>query len=381
MTPHKKITEVGGSVGVVPTQYFTFAEGIDKFRLESGEEFGPITIAYETYGTLNPEKSNVVLIAHAFTGDAHAAGLRESDQTIGWWDFMIGPGKAFDTEKYFVLCANIIGGCKGSTGPSSLNPNTGTPYAVDFPLVTIKDMVGVQKVLLDHLGIKKLLTVTGGSMGGMQALQWIASYPDYIQSAIPIACTLKHSAQQIAFDQVGRVAVMSDPAWRAGHYYGHGQPERGLSLARMIGHITYMSDHSMDEKFSRRPFKADGASKFGLEFEVESYLHHRGTRFVNRFDANSYLYITKAMDYFDLSGEKLFINGLPKGAKFMMIAFTSDWLYPPNQAKDIVRLLKSKHLETVYCEIKSTYGHDAFLVEQGEQPHLIRHFLENLFRG
>lgn len=294
---------------------------------------------------------------------------------------MIGPAKAFDTNKYFVICSNIIGGCKGSTGPSSLNPETGKPYALDFPIITIGDMVRAQKHLIDYLGIKKLLGVVGGSMGGMQALQWVALYPERIRSAIPIATTLKHSPQQIAFDEVGRQAIMADPAWRQGHYYGQGQPEKGLAVARMIGHITYMSEQSMEEKFSRRlKDKADNL-KFTAEFEVEGYLQYRGDNFVKRFDANSYLYITKAMDYFDLSGEKLFSKDKRFDIRFLVIAFKSDWLYPSSQSQDIVRQLKARHTDATYCEIKSTYGHDAFLVEVEEETHLIKHFLNKTFNG
>ena len=352
-----------------------------KLRLESGQSLGPITLAYETYGQLNQDKSNAILVLHALSGDAHAAGLREEDNSRGWWDPMIGPGKAFDTEKYFIICSNIIGGCKGSTGPSSLNPETGKPYALDFPIITIGDMVRAQKHLIDHLGIKKLLGVVGGSMGGMQALQWVAAYPERIRSAIPIATALKHSPQQIAFDEVGRQAIMADPAWRQGHYYGYGQPERGLAVARMIGHITYMSEQSMEEKFSRRlKNKADNL-KFTAEFEVEGYLQYRGDDFVKRFDANSYLYITKAMDYFDLSGDKLLPKDKRFDIRFLVIAFKSDWLYPSSQSQEIVRHLKTRHMDATYCEIKSTYGHDAFLVEVEEQTHLIKHFLHKTFYG
>lgn len=237
------------SIGVVQTKYYTFAENPHEIKLESGQKLGPIKVAYETYGRLNKDKSNAVLIVHAFSGDAHAAGLDEQASKPGWWNDMIGPGKAFDTDKYFVICSNVIGGCMGSTGPSSLNPKTDRPYGLDFPLITIADMVRVQKKLIDDLGIKKLLSVCGGSMGGMQVLQWFVSYPEMVVSAIPIATTLKHSPQQIAFDEVGRQAVMADPDWRQGDYYEYGQPERGLAVARMIGHITYMSDKSMEKSF------------------------------------------------------------------------------------------------------------------------------------
>lgn len=369
------------SVGIVKTKDFTFAQPPGGgLKLESGQVLGPITLAYETYGTLNKEKSNAILIEHALSGDAHAAGFHEGEEDAGWWDSMIGPGKAFDTAKYFVICSNVIGGCKGSTGPSSISPQTGKPYALEFPLITISDMVNAQRHLIDHLGITKLLCVVGGSMGGMQALQWVASYPDRVRSAIPIATALKHSPQQIAFDEVGRQAVMGDADWREGNYYGHGQPEKGLAVARMIGHITYMSDQSMEEKFSRRLKDKGFSFKFITDFEVEGYLRYRGDSFVKRFDANSYLYITKALDYFDLSGEKLIPSGKTVDTRFLVIAFKSDWLYPSYQLQDIVRQLKTRRVDATYCEIRSTYGHDAFLLEVEEETHLIKHFLKKVYK-
>ena len=349
-------------------------------KLESGETLGPVTLAYETYGQLNAEKSNAILVLHALSGDAHAAGLLREDSTPGWWDAMIGPGKPFDTDKYFVICSNVIGGCKGSTGPSSLNPQTGKPYGMDFPFVTIADMVDAQRHLIDFLGIDRLLCVAGGSMGGMQALQWVASYPERVRSAIPIATALKHSPQQIAFNEVVRQSIMADPAWRGGNYYETGQPEKGLAVARMIGHITFMSDQSMEEKFSRKLKKGHFSFNFDADFEVEGYLHYRGANFVKRFDANSYLYITKAMDYFDLSGGKL-IGGGAIDTRFLVLSFQSDWLYPSYQSQEIVRLLKRKAVDATYCELKSTYGHDAFLVELEGQTTLIRHFLERTYSG
>jgi homoserine O-acetyltransferase/O-succinyltransferase len=370
-----------GNVGTTKPVSFESSDSHFGLTLESGQKLGPITLAYETYGQLNAEKSNAVLVLHALSGDAHAAGFHEGDKNSGWWDDMIGPGKAFDTEKYFVICSNIIGGCKGSTGPSSVNPKTGKPYALEFPVITIADMVSAQEHLIDHLGIEKLLCVVGGSMGGFQVLQWVASYPEKVRSAIPIATTLKHSPQQIAFDEVGRQAVMADPDWKEGNYYGHGQPERGLAVARMIGHITYMSDQSMEEKFSRRLKDKNYSFKFKTDFEVEGYLRYRGDNFVKRFDANSYLYITKAMDYFDLSGDKLFPRAKKIDTRFLVIAFKSDWLYPSYQSQEIVRKLKMRRVDATYCEVKSTYGHDAFLVEIDEQTHLIKHFLKKTFSG
>jgi homoserine O-acetyltransferase len=368
------------TLGLVETQYCNFAEPPGALNLESGETLGPVTLAYETYGTLNRERSNAILVLHALSGDAHAAGLQGEEKSPGWWDAMIGPGKPFDTDRYFVICSNVIGGCKGSTGPSSINPRTGKHYALDFPFVTIADMVQAQRRLIDYLGIEKLLCVAGGSMGGMQALQWVASYPERVRSAIPIATALKHSPQQIAFNEVSRQSIMADPAWQEGNYYETGQPERGLAVARMIGHITFMSDQSMEEKFSRKLKNGRFSFNFDANFEVEGYLRYRGANFVKRFDANSYLYITKAMDYFDLSGGKL-INGQALDIRFLVISFRSDWLYPAYQSQEIVRQLKQKQIDATYCELKSTYGHDAFLVELEGQTTLIHHFLEKTYSG
>ena len=378
---NKPKKEQKSSVGVVETKYYTFAGPGAELLLACGEKLGPVTLAYETYGTLNRDKSNAILVLHALSGDAHAAGVHTGENDAGWWEELIGPGKAFDTNRYFMICSNVIGGCKGSTGPSSINPATDKPYALDFPFITIADMVEAQRHLIDHLGIDKLLCVAGGSMGGMQALQWVASYPERVRSAIPIASTLKHSPQQIAFNEVVRQSIMADPAWREGNYYDSGQPEKGLSVARMIGHITFMSEHSMEEKFSRR-LKSDHFSfGFDADFEVEGYLRYRGANFVKRFDANSYLYITKAIDYFDLSGGKLIPQGKTVDTRFLIISFKSDWLYPPHQSQEIVRLLKRKHVDATYCELTSTYGHDAFLIEVEEQTTLIKHFLDKTFNG
>lgn len=367
------------SVGIVETKYFTFADPPHEMMLESGEKLGPITIAYETYGALNAEKSNAILISHALSGDAHAAGFYKGDEKGGWWDNMIGPRKAFDTEKYFVICSNILGGCKGSTGPSTINPKTKKPYCLDFPIITVEDMVTAQKHLVDHMGIDKLLCVAGGSMGGMQVLAWLTMYPKKIKSAIPIATALKHSPQQIAFDEVGRQAIMADPHWKAGNYYDGPSPTKGLAVARMIGHITYMSDESMMEKFGREKKNDKESFKFTADFEVEGYLRYRGDNFVKRFDANSYLYITKAMDNFDATrGKHLqdIFHGLH--AKVLVIAFKSDWLYPAYQSKEIVKACKLSGVDATYCEIDSSYGHDAFLVEKDEEGYLVKHFLKRV---
>ena len=370
------------NTGLVETQYFTFAGPPDKFGLENGEDLGPVTLAYETFGRLNADKSNAVLILHALTGDAHVAGFHPGDKAPGWWDKMVGPGKAFDTDRYFIICSNILGGCKGSTGPSSTNPETGRPYGLDFPVITIGDMVNAQLKLIDHLGISRLLAVAGGSMGGMQALEWMFSHPDRIKSAIPISTAMRHSPQQIAFNEVGRQAIMADPNWLAGDYYGRRPPSRGLAVARMVGHITYMSDRSMEAKFGRRLKDDRKPFKFTADFEVEGYLQYRGASFVDRFDANTYLYITKAMDYFDAArGRKPAEVLRGSDLKVMVIAFKSDWLYPSYQSQEIARACKIAGLDATYCEIESNYGHDAFLLEIEEETLLIKYFLERALNG
>ena len=355
----------------------------DAIPLDSGAALSPVQVAYETYGELNAAKSNAILIMHAFSGDAHAAGVSSEDGKPGWWDNMIGPGKAFDTNLYFVICSNVLGGCRGTTGPGSVDPATGRPYAMSFPVITIGDMVRLQRMLIDHLGIERLLSVAGGSMGAMQALQWAVAYPERVVSSIPIAGTARHTAQQIAFNEVGRQAIIADPDWNGGSFYAGNPPARGLAVARMVGHITYMSDDSMREKFGRR---LRGKEKYGfdfdVDFEVESYLRYRGSQFVNRFDANSYLYITKAMDYFDLPNGRGSIGEAFEHtrSRFLVISFTSDWLYPSYQSQEIVRALRSRNCDVAYCELPSNYGHDAFLVDVAEQTDLIRGFLASTFR-
>ncbi|HLX44940.1 MAG TPA: homoserine O-acetyltransferase [Bryobacteraceae bacterium] len=339
-----------------------------RLDLDSGVTLAPVEIAYETYGTLNQERTNAILVTHAFSGDAHAAGEG------GWWSSMIGPGKAFDTDRYFVICSNILGGCRGTTGPGSIHPETGCPWAMTFPSVSVADMVRLQKMLIDQLGIERLLTVSGGSMGGMQALEWAVTYPESVASAIPIATTARHSAQQIAFNEVGRQAIMADPDWNNGNYYGGRPPARGLAVARMVGHITYMSDESMREKFGRRLRRPD-------QFEVESYLQYRGSQFVDRFDANSYIYITRAMDSFDLTERGSLASLFERiRTRFLLISFTSDWLYPSYQSQEIVSALRSRNCDVAYCNLTSHYGHDAFLVEVSEQTELVRGFLASTFR-
>jgi homoserine O-acetyltransferase len=365
---------------IVETQCVRF----DSISLDCGAVLAPVEVAYETYGELNSAKSNAILIEHAFSGDAHAAGVSQVDGKPGWWDNMIGPGKAFDTSKYFVICANILGGCKGTTGPQSINPETGCPYAMQFPVITMSDVVRLQKMLVEHLGITRLLSVAGGSMGGMQALEWAVAFPDAVASAIPIATTSRHSAQQIAFNEVGRQAIRADPDWDDGNYYGKKPPARGLAVARMVGHITYMSDDSMREKFGRRfQDKDEALPDFSKIFEVESYLRYRGSQFVDRFDANSYLYITKAMDFFDIAnGHASLAAALERvKARFLVLSFTSDWLYPTYQSLEIVSALRGRNRDVAFCELPSNYGHDAFLVDVGEQTELVRGFLASTFRS
>lgn len=364
----------------VETQYQQF----DSISLDCGVTLGPLQVAYETWGELNGARTNAILIEHAFSGDAHAAGIAADNGRTGWWDNMIGPGKAFDTNRYFVLCSNVLGGCMGSTGPSSINPETGCPYALKFPVITIGDMVRLQKMLVDRLGIRRLLAVAGGSMGGMQVLEWAVAYPDAVACAIPIASTARHSAQQIAFNEVGRQAIMADPDFQGGNYYGAKPPARGLSVARMVGHITYMSDDSMHEKFGRQLRSSDQFGfHFDIDFEVESYLRYRGSQFVDRFDANSYLYITKAMDYFDLTAGRAptLASTLENiEARVLVLSFTSDWLYPSYQSLEIVSALRGRNKDVAYCELPSNYGHDAFLVDVAEQTDLVRGFLASTYK-
>ena len=371
------------SVGVVETQCYRIPEEI---VLEHGDRLSGVNVAYETYGKINNEKSNAILVCHALSGDAHAGGWHKEDEKPGWWDIIIGPGKALDTDKFFVICSNVLGGCKGTTGPSSINSKTGKPYGLDFPFITVKDMVNVQKMLLDHLDIDKLFAVVGGSFGGMQVLQWCVSYPDMVRLAVPIATSAYSSPQQIAFNEVGRRAITSDPDWISGNYYGRTPPARGLSLARMIGHITYLSDESMHQKFGR---KLQDKSEYGfdftsLDFQVESYLSYHGDAFVKRFDANSYLNITKAIDYFDLTkkGSLSLAEALKSvKAKFLVISISSDWLYPPYQCKEIAEALSANDIDVRHCTVRSNYGHDAFLLESGQMNYTIGNFLSRTSVG
>jgi homoserine O-acetyltransferase len=353
-------------------------------ELVCGRALGPIDVAYETYGQLSPEQDNVILVCHALSGNAHAAGFhRHTDRKPGWWDAMIGPDKPIDTNRYYVICSNFLGGCSGTTGPSSINPATGRPYGLDFPIVTIRDMVKVQKLLLDRLGIKRLLAVIGGSIGGMQALQWMIDYPDFVKAAIPIATTAHLSAQAIAFDAVGRNAILADPGFCNGQYHGHQGPDRGLAIARMIGHITYLSEEGMRQKFGRQLRAGNNYQyDFNSEFAVETYLDHQGQSFVERFDANSYLYITKAADYFDLQKDYGSLRNAFAGvkARVLIISFSSDWLFPPSQSQAMVDVLVANGKDVSYCNIESAYGHDAFLLEVKTLGPLVRCFLHATYR-
>ena len=353
-------------------------------KLDCGKTINDFPLAYETYGTLNENKDNAILVFHALTGDQFVTGTNPVTNKEGWWVTAVGPGKAIDTNKYFVICANVIGGCMGSWGPSNNNKETNQPYGLDFPVITIKDIVKAQESLLDYLGIKKLLCATGGSMGGMQLLQFCATFPDKTFSAIPIACSASHSAQNIALNELARQAIMADPVWNGGKYFlKNTQPKNGLAVARMVGHISYLSDQGMQEKFGRKlQEKADYEFSFNADFQVESYLRHQGNTFVERFDANSILYITRAMDYFDLS--KQFKGGLVEAfkkqkTKFLVISFSSDWLYKTKENKDIVIALNASGADVSYSEIVTDKGHDSFLVDEPEFLKTLKGFIDSMY--
>jgi len=382
--PVRKESRFSNRVGIVQTQTIRVVETDEPLELECGKKLAPIDVAYETYGEINEQQDNIILICHALSGNAHVAGYNSpDDKKAGWWDNMVGPGKGIDTNKYFVICSNFLGGCSGTTGPSSINPATGKPYGLDFPIITIGDMVKVQKLLLDKLGIKKLLSVIGGSIGGMQVLQWAIEYPDFVKSAIPAATTTHLGAQSVAFDAVGRNAILADANFADGQYHGKAGPDRGLAIARMIGHITYLSEQGMREKFGRQLRSADDYSyDFNSEFAVETYLDHQGQTFVERFDANSYLYITKASDYFDLQKDygtltKAFAN---VKSRFLVASFASDWLYTPEQSEAIVNALVANGKDVSFCNIASSYGHDAFLLEEEKLRPFISGFLDATHR-
>jgi homoserine O-acetyltransferase/O-succinyltransferase len=369
------MARVDDGLGLAETRTLRVCEaGLD---LEGGRRLAAVTVAYECYGRLNAARDNAILVCHALSGGAHAAGRHEGARKPGWWDVMIGPGKAFDTDRYFVISSNVLGSCYGTTGPSSIDPADGRPYGSRFPVVTIGDMVHVQRALVDRLGISRLRAVAGGSMGGMQALQWAVQCPGAAGSVIAIATSPRHSPQQIAFNEIARRAVMSDPHWRGGDYYGGERPRAGLALARMLGHVTYLSDRGMQRKFGRR-LRTDGPQD-GLEraFEVERYLDHQGRAFVERFDANSLLHLTRAVDRFDLvpAGGTLRDAFATSDAAFLFLTFSSDWLYPPYHLESVAEAASAAGRPVTYREIQSDYGHDAFLLEHQAQEPVIRAFL------
>ena len=365
---------------VTKLRYCPCFDAASPMTLASGQTLGPVVVAYETYGALSPAKDNAILLCHALSGDSHAAGVYDNQPDyIGWWDHYVGPGKTIDTNRFFVVSSNVIAGCKGSTGPSSLNPNTGIPYAMRFPVITVGDMVQAQAALLDRLGINKLYAVIGGSMGGMQALEWGIMYPNRVDKIIPIASTSKLSPQAISFDAVGRNAIISDQNWAEGDYYLNPKwPEKGLSIARMIGHITYLSEASMMIKFGRNlQEKTDYGYDFSTDFQVESYLKYQGEKFVSRFDANAYLYLTKALSYFDLEKKYGSLEAAfsKTTCQFLILAINSDWLYPPKQSKEIVKALMKQGKRVTYSVLDSPYGHDAFLLKNERLEQLLEAFL------
>ena len=349
-------------------------------QLDCGQQLSPYDIAYQTYGTLNADKTNAILVCHALTGDQHVANVHPVTGKPGWWETLIGPGKSVDTDRFFVICSNILGGCLGSTGPASINPATGKVWGLDFPVITIGDMVDAQVALIDHLGIRQLFSVVGGSMGGMQVLEWAARQQDRVLTAIPIATAARHSSQNIAFHEVGRQAVMADPDWSKGAYAELGiVPKRGLAVARMAAHITYLSEQALQQKFGRNlQNRAERSFSFNADFQVESYLRHQGSSFVDRFDANSYLYITRAMDYFDLAaehGDVLASAFRGTQTRFCVVSFTSDWLYPTAESKQIVQALNAVAANVSFVEIDSDKGHDAFLLDEPELFDCVRGFV------
>ena len=387
-----------GSVGTVATRFLDLPEPV---ALDCGRELFPVRIAYETYGTLSPARDNVILVCHALSGDAHAAGFAatpppestrdgfraeerdgSSGRGLGWWDGMIGPGKAFDTDRFFVVSSNLLGGCRGTTGPSSANPATGRPYGSDFPVITVADMVRTERALLDQLGVPRLAAVAGGSLGGMQALEWAVQYPDQVDAIIPIASTHALHPQGVAWNAIARNAITADPNWQGGHYYGTGRaPNAGMGVARMLGHITYLSAKSLNDKFGRRLQFAEDI-RYVLtdpEFEVESYLRHQADAFVKRFDANTYLYTSRALSYFDLArqyGEGSLAHALRNmSARTLLIAFSSDWLYPPSGSEELAAALRANGRDVELHVIEAPYGHDCFLLEEARQTPMIQEFL------
>jgi homoserine O-acetyltransferase len=376
-----------GSVGIVETKSTVLFESPDELALACGSKLGPITVAYETYGELSPRRDNAIFVCHALTGDAHAAGWHTpEDRKPGWWEAFIGPGKGLDTDKYFVICANILGGCKGTTGPSSENGLTGEPWCLDFPVITVEDIVQVHAALVRSLGIEHLLAVIGGSLGGMQVLDWACRFPEQVRSAIVLAAGAKLSAQGIAFNAIGRRAIHADPQFKRGRYYGEEGPRYGLALARMVAHITYLSEASIESKFGRRFQDADKRAYDLLreaEFQIESYLHYQGNRFVERFDANSYLYLTKAMDYFDLAET---YGSLPDAlgranARFLLVSYDTDWLFPTIQSRRILASLIKTGRHASFVELDSPSGHDSFLIDCDRLAELVTPFLAQTYQN
>ena len=354
-------------------------------QMDAGVDLAPFTIAYQTYGTLNAAKSNAVLICHALTGDQHVANVHPVTGKPGWWEIMVGPGLPIETDRYFVICSNVLGGCMGTTGPASINAATGRPWGLDLPVVTIRDMVRAQAMLIDRLGIDQLFCVVGGSMGGMQVLQWAASYPERVFSALPIAAAARHSSQNIAFHEVGRQAVMADPEWRGGRYFDHGvRPLKGLAVARMAAHITYLSDEALQRKFGRKlQNRAAPTFSFDADFQIESYMRHQGSSFVERFDANSYLYVTRAMDYFDIAEDYGSLAKAFKGTKtrFCVVSFTSDWLFPTSESRAVVHALNAGGAPVSFVEVETDKGHDAFLLDEPDLFAAMRGFLDSAARA
>ncbi len=355
-------------------------------KMDAGVTLCPLTIAYQTYGTLNAQKTNAILVCHALTGDQHVANVHPITGKPGWWQTMVGPGKPIDTNRYFVIASNVLGGCMGTTGPASLNPETGRAFGLDLPLVTIRDMVRAQAMLIDHLGIESLFCVVGGSMGGMQVLQWAASYPERVFAAMPIATAPKHSSQNIAFHEVGRQAVMADPDWRKGRYLDEGlHPTKGLAVARMAAHITYLSEEVLQSKFGRKLQERDKPTfSFDADFQIENYLRYQGTSFVDRFDANSYLYVTRACDYFDLAadyGGSLALAFSGTKTRFCVVSFKSDWLYPTSASRAIVHALNAAAASVSFVDIETDRGHDAFLLHVPEFIATSRGFLDSAARA
>lgn len=355
-------------------------------KMDSGALIAPLTIAYQTYGELNADKSNAVLVCHALTGDQHVANEHPVTGKSGWWETMVGPGRPIDTDRFFVICTNVVGGCMGTTGPMSTNPATGKPYGLDLPVVTIRDMVRAQAMLIDHFGIDSLFCVIGGSMGGMQVLQWAASYPDRVFSAMPVATAPRHSSQNIAFHEVGRQAIMADPDWRDGRYLEEGaQPSKGLAVARMAAHITYLSDEALHRKFGRNlQDRETHTFSFDADFQIENYLRYQGMTFVDRFDANSYLYVTRACDYFDLAADydgSLAAAFRGARARFCVVSFSSDWLYPTGASRAIVHALNAAGASVSFVDVETDKGHDAFLLDVPDFMATSRGFIDAAARA